>query len=66
MFVVDLLQSLFCCAVQFKFHDVNKLIGLQNQVDASFTGMIFCLNIETNQFEYNEKYVLVMELQITG
>ena len=66
MLVVNLLQSIFRRAIQFKFHDINELISLQDKVDASFIRMIFHVDVETNQFKNDEKHVFVMQFLVTN
>ncbi len=46
MLVMNLLQSLLGRAVQLEFHHIDKLVSLQDKVNASFARMIFHLGIE--------------------
>ena len=49
MLVMNLLQSLLGRAVQLEFHHIDKLVSLQDKVNASFTRMIFHLGIEADK-----------------
>ena len=53
MLVIYLLQSFFRCTIQFKFHDVDKFIGLQYHIHTAFTRMIFRFYIEAYQFTHD-------------
>lgn len=66
MFVIDLLQSFFGRAIQFKFHDINEFISLQDKVNTAFTRMIFHFHVEADQLKNNEKHVFVMQLLVTN
>lgn len=48
MLLVNLSQSFFCRAIQFKFHDIYEFVRLQNKVDAPFAYMIFHFSINTS------------------
>lgn len=61
MLVIFLLQSFFCRAVWFKFHYINEFACLQNKVYAPFTGAILHFDVKTYQFEYDEKYIFVVQ-----
>ena len=61
MLVMNLLQSLLGRAVQLEFHHIDKLVSLQDKVNASFARMIFHLGIEADKLEYDEKHILVMQ-----
>ena len=65
MLVMNLLQSLLGRAVQLEFHHIDKLVSLQDKVNASFTRMIFHLGIEADKLEYDEKHILVMQFLFT-
>ena len=65
MFVIDLLKRLFGSPFQLEFHHVNEVIGLQNKVNSSLWSMIFSFYIETDQFEYDKEYVLIVQFQVT-
>ena len=60
MLVMNLLQSLLGRAVQLEFYHIDKLVSLQDKVNASFARMIFHLGIEADKLEYDEKHILVM------
>ena len=45
MLVMNLLQSLLGRAVQLEFYHIDKLVSLQDKVNASFARMIFHLGI---------------------
>ena len=60
MFVIDLLQSFFGGSLQLEFHYIDEMIGLQDEVNASLWGMILCFYIESNEFKYDEEYILIM------
>ena len=49
MLVMNLLQSLLGRAVQLEFHHIDKLVSLQDKVDAPFACMIFHLGIEADK-----------------
>ena len=66
MLVIYLLQCFFCRTVQFKFHDIDEFVCLQDKVDASFACMIFHFGIEADQFKNDEKHVLVMQFLIAN
>ena len=51
MLVMNLLQSLLGRAVQLEFHHIDKLVSLQDKVNASFARMIFHLGIEADKLE---------------
>ena len=53
MLVMNLLQSLLGRAVQLEFHHIDKLVSLQDKVNASFARMIFHLGIEADKLEYD-------------
>jgi len=61
MLVMNLLQSLLGRAVQLEFHHIDKLVSLQDKVNASFARMIFHLGIEADKLEYDEKHILIMQ-----
>ena len=65
MFFFDLLQSLFRSAVQLEFHNVDVLVCLQYEVDASFVCVIFHFCVESHQFEDDEKHILIVQFQFT-
>ena len=65
MLVMNLLQSLLGRAVQLEFHHIDKLVSLQDKVNASFARMIFHLGIEADKLEYDEKHILVMQFLFT-
>ena len=48
MLVIYLLQCFFCRTVQFKFHDIDEFVCLQDKVDAPFACMIFHFGIEAD------------------
>ena len=58
---MNLLQSLLGRAVQLEFHHIDKLVSLQDKVNAPFTRMIFHLGIEADKLEYDEKHILIMQ-----
>ena len=60
MLILYLSQSLFSTPIQFKFHDINEFIRLQDKVYATFARMIFHFGIEADQLKYNEKDILIM------
>ena len=60
MLVINLLQSLLGRAVQLEFHHINKLVSLQDKVDAPFACMLFHLGVKADKLEYDEKHILVM------
>ena len=60
MFIIYLIQSFFCRAIQFKFHDIYEFVRLQNKVNTPFACMIFHFGIEADQLKYNEKDILIM------
>ena len=66
MLVMNLLQSLLGRAVQLEFHHIDKLVSLQDKVNASFARMIFHLGIEADKLEYDEKHILVMQVPVRG
>ena len=51
MLVIYLLQCFFCRTVQFKFHDIDEFVCLQDKVDAPFACMIFHFGIEATRFD---------------
>ena len=63
LLVVNLLQSLFRSAVQFEFHYINVLVGLQYKVYPALRSVILRFYIETHQFENDEEHILIVQLQ---
>ena len=66
MLVVNLLQSLFSGAVQFKLHYIDEFISLQDEVDASVVRVIFHVDVEADQFKDNKKHVFVIQFLVTN
>ena len=66
MLVIYLLQGFFGRTIQFKFHDINEFVCLQDKIDAPFACMIFHFGIEADQFKDNEKHILVMQFLIAN
>ena len=64
LLVVNLLQSLFRSAVQFEFHYINVLVGLQHQVYSALRSVVFRFHIKAHQLKDDEKYILVVQLQV--
>ena len=48
MLAVNLPQSLFGSTVQLKFHYIDELISLQDEIDASVTRFIFHVDVEAD------------------
>ena len=48
MLVIYLLQGFFGHTIQFKFHDIDEFVCLQDKVDAPFACMIFHFGIEAD------------------
>ena len=44
--VVDLLQGLLGCAVVLEFHDIDVLVGFQDEVYAAVAGLVFGFDVE--------------------
>lgn len=57
-------DGLFGSAFQFELHHVDVVRSFYHEVNPSFGRMIFCLGIETYQFEDNEEHVLVVPFQL--
>ena len=55
MLVMNLLQSLLGRAVQLEFHHIDKLVSLQDKVNASFACMIFHLGVKADKLEYDRR-----------
>ncbi len=64
MFLFYLGDGLFSGAFQLEFHHVDVVRSFYHEVNPSFGRMIFCLGIETYQFEDNEEHVLVVPFQL--
>jgi len=64
LLVFYLLERFFGSTFQFEFHNVDILVRLEQQIDATFGSMIFCLDIEPDQFEDDEEHILIMQFQI--
>ena len=60
MLVMDLLQSFLGTTIQFKLHDVDILLGFQHEIHASLGSVVLDFRVETDQFEDDEKHVLIM------
>ena len=54
---MDLLQGLFGTAIQFKFHDVNVIVGFQHEIHASLGSVILDFRVKTYQLEDDKKHV---------
>ena len=57
---MDLLQSFLGTTIQFKLHDVDILLGFQHEIHASLGSVVLDFRVETDQFEDDEKHVLIM------
>ena len=60
----NLAERLFGCAVQLKFHHVDEAVGLKHQVYPTAGSVIFHPGVETHEAENDEKYILIMQLQV--
>ena len=64
MFLFYLGDGLFSGAFQLEFNHVDVVRSFYHEVNPSFGRMIFCLGIETYQFEDDEEHVLVVPFQL--
>ena len=56
-------DGLFGGAFQLELHHVDVVRSFYYEVNPSFRCMVFCLGIETYQFEDDEEHVLVVPFQ---
>ncbi len=54
MFIMNLLKSLFCDTIQFKFHHIDKTVGLKHKIHSPFTYVILRSTRKAHQFK-NDK-----------
>ena len=66
MFIIYLIQSFFCRAIQFKFHDIYEFVRLQNKVNTPFACMIFHFGIKAHQLENDKKDIFVMQFLLAN
>ena len=56
--VVNLLQGLFGSAIVLEFHNIDVLVGFQDEVDATIAGLVFGFDVETAEGCHYENYIL--------
>lgn len=64
--VVDLLQGLLGCAVVLEFHDIDVLVGFQDEVYAAVAGLVFGFDVEAAEGCDDENYILESVFCVPG